>query len=513
MQLRHTAAIRRPHRPGKRDDGMALLLAVLMGVVLIAAGSALLAIQLLSRRSAASASNRDLAEAAAMNGLNRIEAQLNQAGGDDRYLWELPSNAWVDAASPSTAASLRALLNQPCSLLPIDAATLALLQGGSVGGERNDGGVPITSRYRLRSYTKSGSDWVLTVEGFSERGAGSGRIQARSLISRRYQVSNLGVSRAGTWNDWAMLAGRELELGATSLRNGDDSGDGVGLVQLVLEDSTSNRNGFASSSSCDSGVLLGRVGATTGNLSGRIWPTIGQTMPGAGWFESNTVVDKYAATGQERQWQIDDSQSYPSNITDAVVSGSTIRLPQSKLCTGNTANLPCQVGVRSIRLRSRTLLIEAQDRPVILRLNSDGSTIDLANQGKICTVPVGGSSCYSGAPQRLVILGTASDTATGCSDSASLDQSYVSISGNSLPEALVVLPEATFRLSGPASLRGVVWARRICAAAGLKLLTQAGREPVVKLANATWKFPADTTAGRSLTTVRSTSTDPFQSWQ
>ncbi|MFM8525489.1 MAG: hypothetical protein ACKOCM_07710 [Cyanobacteriota bacterium] len=494
---------------------MALLLAVLIGVVLIAPASVLLAVQLLSRRSAASASNRDLAEAAAMNGLNRIEAELNRPGGDHRYLWNLPSSAWPDAASASGGASLRPLLSQPCSFTPIDAATLALLQGGSVGGERNDGGalIPaISSRYRLRNYTKSGADWVLAVEGFSERGAGSGRIQARSLISRRYEVSNLGVSRAGTWDDWAVLAGRELELGSTRILDGGGTGSGPGRVQLVLEDTAANREAFAATNSCDDGTLLARVGSSEVNLQGRIWPTLGQAMPGAGWFESNTVVDRNATTGDIRVWQIDDSQSTPSNFTDAVVSGSTIRLPQSRLCTGNTANLPCQIWIRKIRLRSRTLLVEAQNRPVILRLSDFAGTIDLADQGKICAVAVGSASCYSGAPQQLVILGTAADTATGCNDSTSSDQSVVSISGDSLPEALVVLPEATFRLTGPASLRGLVWAKRVCAAAGLTLRTLAGSEPVIRRANATWRFPLTATAGRTLTRARGTSIDPFQPW-
>ena len=147
---------------------MALMLAVLMGVVLIAAASALLAIQLLSRRSGASASNRDLAEASAQSGLNRIEATLNGNGGDYRYLWEVPSSAWADAASAAGGSTIRPLLSQPCSFKPLDAASLAVLQGGTVGGVRQDGGVPVTARYGLRSYSKSGLDWVLAWKGSAD---------------------------------------------------------------------------------------------------------------------------------------------------------------------------------------------------------------------------------------------------------------------------------------------------------------------------------------------------------
>ena len=485
---------------------MALLLAVLIGVVLIAAASALLAIQLLSRRSGASASNRDLAEAAAMSGLSRIEAQLNDASRDFRYLWEVPSSAWADAASSAGGATIRPLLSQPCSFKAIDATTLAVLRAGAVGGERQDGVVPITSRYNLRSYSKTGLDWLLAVEGLSERGQGSGALHARSLIARRFEVGVLGVPRTGNWEDWAVLAGRELELGSSTVT-------GPGLVQLVLDDTDDNRNSFAPSSSCDSGSLLSRVGASTGNLGGRIWPTLGQTMPGAGWFETNTAIDKMAVTGNERVWQIDDSQTYPTNYADAVVSGNNIILPQSKICQDNSTNLPCQVRIQKIRLRSRSLLVETQSRPVILRLTYAGSTIDVADKGKICAVLVGSTSCATGDPQRLVILGTTPDPATSCSDSTSTDQSYVSISGNSLPEALVVLPEATFRLSGAATLRGLVWANRICASAGLTLLSQGGSDAVIKQANSLWSFPTTATAGRSVIRGRGTSTDPFQPWQ
>lgn len=492
---------------------MALLLAVLIGVVLIGAASALLAVQLLTRRSGTSATNRDLAEAAAMSGLNRIETLLNQPA--NRQLWELPSTAWIEAGSAEGRNAIRPLASQPCSITAIDSNTLALLRGGSIGGERNDAGGTIASRYALRSYSKSGTDWVLTVEGITARDAGQGVVMARSLISRRFEVSPLGVSRIGGWNDWAVLAGRQMELGSTQVLNNSGNGPGVGLVQLVLEDTSANRNSFLASGSCDSSALMARVGATSANLQDRIWPTLGQTMPGAGWFDApdKTVIDKVSTTGAERVWQCDDRYTPPCNFSDVTNSSTTIRMQQSKICTGNTTNRPCQVWIQKIRLRSKTLLIETPARPVILKLSGYSSVIDLAESGRICIVQtVGGSACSQSTPERLVILGSAADTATGCNDSTTLDQSYVSIAGDSLPGALVVLPEATFRLSGPATMRGLVWARRICASPGLNLLSQANSQAVIQRASGTWAIPTTATAGRTLLKVRSTSTDPFQPW-
>ncbi len=499
----------RRQRTQATEQGMALLVAVLIGVVLIGAASALLAVQLLTRRSGTSASNRDLAEAAALSGLSRIEAQLNQSSG--RYLWELPGSAWPEATNAGGSV-IRPLLSQPCGFSPIDAAALAVLQGGPIGAVRTDAGGTIGNRYALRSYARSGSDWVLTVEGITARSGGNGVVLARRLVSRRFEVSSLGVARNGSWDDWAVLAGREMELGGSQILNSAGNGSGPGKVQLLLEDTTANRSGFANASSCDSGSLLARVGSTSANLQDRLWATVGQTMPGAGWFDSNVVVDKSSTTGSERVWQCDDSQSPPCNFSDVTVSGSTIRMAQSKLCTGNSANRPCQIWIQTLKLRTRTLLIETQARPVILKLSSYRGSIDLAESGKICAVNLSSSVCLETTPERLVILGTAADTASSCNDSTSLDQSYVTVTGNSLPAALVVLPDGTFRLSGAATLRGLVWAKRICASAGLSLRTQVNTEPVIQRASSTWAFPATATAGRSLLRARSTSTDPFQPW-
>lgn len=510
MQLRRARRFRGRRQAQPTEQGMALLMAVLIGVVLIGAASALLAVQLLVRRSGSSASNRDLAEAAALNGLSRIEAQLNQSNGG--YLWEVPSTAWADAIH-ANGSTIRPLLSQPCSFSPIDAAALTVLQGGTIGAERTDAGGTISNRYALRSYARSGGNWLLTVEGIAARQSGNGVVVARSLISRRFEV-NPGVASTGRWDDWAVLAGREMELGSSQILNSAGSGSGPGTVQLLLEDTTANRNGFASGSDCDSSALLARVGSTSANLQGRLLPTLGQTMPGAGWFDinnDNIVVDKNTTNGSERYWQCDDSQALPCNFSDATTSGNTIRLPQSKICAGNSTNRPCQVWIQKLKLRSKTLMIETQTRPVVLKLSTYNSFIDLAGTGKLCSVNVSQSTCLA-TPERLVILGSAADTASSCSDTSSLDQSYVSIAGNSLPAALVVLPDATFRLSGPASLRGLVWAKRICASAGLSLLTQVNADPVIQRASTTWAFPKATSAGRSLIRASSTSTDPFQPW-
>ncbi len=62
-----------PIKLARQDqDGMALVLALLMGMVLMAGVSGLLARQLMSRRLSAKESYQQMAESAANNGLNRI---------------------------------------------------------------------------------------------------------------------------------------------------------------------------------------------------------------------------------------------------------------------------------------------------------------------------------------------------------------------------------------------------------------------------------------------------------
>ena len=68
--------------PPQEQEGMALVLALLLGMVMMAGVSGLLARQLMSRRLSAKESYQQMAEAAANNGLNRILGELNNAEPD-----------------------------------------------------------------------------------------------------------------------------------------------------------------------------------------------------------------------------------------------------------------------------------------------------------------------------------------------------------------------------------------------------------------------------------------------
>ena len=69
-------------RVASDQEGMALVLALLLGMVMMAGVTGLLARQLMSRRLSAKESYQQMAEAAANNGLNRILGELNNAEPD-----------------------------------------------------------------------------------------------------------------------------------------------------------------------------------------------------------------------------------------------------------------------------------------------------------------------------------------------------------------------------------------------------------------------------------------------
>jgi hypothetical protein len=63
------------------EKGMTMVIALLMGTVLVAGGTGLMMRQIMARKLGASESYQQMAESAALNGLNRIISDINR---DDR---------------------------------------------------------------------------------------------------------------------------------------------------------------------------------------------------------------------------------------------------------------------------------------------------------------------------------------------------------------------------------------------------------------------------------------------
>ncbi|PTU02014.1 hypothetical protein DBR45_14520 [Pseudomonas sp. HMWF031] len=69
----------------KQEQGVALVLTLMMGALLVGGTSALVLRQIMARKLGASESYQQLAENAAMTGLNRIMGELNNPNGN-QYL-------------------------------------------------------------------------------------------------------------------------------------------------------------------------------------------------------------------------------------------------------------------------------------------------------------------------------------------------------------------------------------------------------------------------------------------
>ena len=123
MSLIHR--LRKRQQAAKQEQGMALAVAMMMGLMLTVASSGLLAKQMMLRRLGAAESYKQLAEMAATSGMNRLLASMNEVdtsegGVDLTYLWELNQNANFSNSDPNQeewdlpVASIRPKLNQPC---------------------------------------------------------------------------------------------------------------------------------------------------------------------------------------------------------------------------------------------------------------------------------------------------------------------------------------------------------------------------------------------------------------
>ena len=78
--LHHKIRTKQSH---KGEEGIALTITLLMGILLITGATGLLIRQLTARKLSASESYQQMAETAATNGFNRILAVLNNASTDD----------------------------------------------------------------------------------------------------------------------------------------------------------------------------------------------------------------------------------------------------------------------------------------------------------------------------------------------------------------------------------------------------------------------------------------------
>ncbi|MDB4654872.1 hypothetical protein OAE53_00725 [bacterium] len=306
----------------KSEEGMTMVIALLMGTVLLAGTTGLMVRQIMARKLGASESYQQMAESAALNGLNRIISDINR---DDRnnytgFLLSLNNSegqwGW---AKPNTddyeLVELCTPVNKYTKAYPAQTETEAPNILISDGNMRNDGGRnDIQVAYRLRSYnttaTAGNGEGTFYIEGIVSRGE---TVMARALLRRSLYVSSK-VAGAG---DWSVMSGHNLRLNDTEI-------NGPGNI-FYLTNTPSNYLATQYASGCGDSALLADVSSTNDELAGKsldnqVWPiNINTTrrgvsgMPPSNLFEKDPVKDTTTSRGKIRMWSFDDSAPAPGD--------------------------------------------------------------------------------------------------------------------------------------------------------------------------------------------------------
>jgi len=544
--------------PPQQDKGMALPIALIIGALLLVASAGLLVKLLLLRTTGAAESYKQLAELASSNGLSRILAKLNNTQTTDiSYLWRLSQDEQLDPVGNPVRQwdlgdpALRPLMEQPCTPLTLTAATKSTLLGGdlSPGGNLRSDGRPdsVGMSYRLRSYSYSPGDSkaTFTLEGYATQGSGSSQnVLARSLLTRVLALKRLVLND----NDWGVIAAKTMVLGPSSI-------SGNGKVLWLLDSAGASRFGVAGA--CNAASLGAALGSSDATTQAKLWPLVGTDFPSPGQFDQLAAIDQVNGTNptQRRVWNIDDKRSttcqgsspgsagatgeaictrgefsatWNSGETAATVKRSggagssitAITLHADNICAGTTGNQPCLIWVESLQLRNgASLSIETSTsqgaRPVILRLLRNQETINLTS-GKLCQADYAANAssplpCSSSPKaENLAIVASNGDNATNCSSATQT----LKFGGNSLPAALVLMPQGTVSISSAATIKGLLWAGNICAAPGIALSTaNTDGSSIIKGFQSTWKWDNSLTFGRTVTRgIRGTGLDLFRRW-
>ena len=536
MKLIRSKPLRSP-TPQKEEQGVTMVLALFMGLVLITGATGLLVRQLAARKLASSESFQQMAENAAINGFNRILGEVNS--DDDRhykgYFLTIRNDAqswgWRDpnsAESPlvelctDTGFSLTA---DPLSDSLADAPPIQLKSvNNSITNQRNDKKDKIQLYYRLRGYVprgngENGDEGTFEIEGIVQRTTDrhdDNSYLARTLLTRSIYIDQR-VAGAG---DWAVMGGYYMRLG-----NANISGAG----KILLDVDATNASSYRSGDGCSNESLLKKVGASTVNfkdrdqLAARIWPVLERGLPTTDLFmvepdplDPDKAKDKMSRTSSDvRVWSFDDSTTPTSSRcgktacvraenssqfqtpSSVQANAETIVIEQGDICPGSSS-FECHMYVEHMNLSNTKILIETggtnSPRPVVIhlelprqnstRITDISGNITLSENSTFCGVNTGSTACNA-KPERFVISAAAGTDNLSCDES----NHVLDFHGNSLPHAIVHLPKGTVRPTANATLHGVIWAQNICTdSVDFTLETSDFNEPVVQKAYTLWKW-------------------------
>ena len=538
------------------EQGMSMVIALMMGMVLTVGVSGLMMRQLMTRKLGAAESYQQMAETAALNGFNRILGELNDNNNESYkgYLYTLDHHEG-DPETPGTEKWGWKAVNQqdfPLKELCTDRsqATQAVPSDGTTQGaplvdltdgetsQRSDGKANIKLQYRMRGYYSPGIDGFgegsFQVEGvvLREGEDSKNNYLARTLLLRSLYIQSI-VAGEG---DWAVLAAQNLDLGDTQIL-----GDGK-----VLLDSNSAAP-YQTATGCLPANLLDNVNASPINtsLESRIIPVLNKGLPPASWWDLGMTSDKRSGSNEVRIWSFDDQNeldcgsivcSRDSNSEAATAhtdlieeDGSVIRLGVNEICQGSGSD--CHIFLEHLNLNSTRLLIEtSSDRPVIVHLEYPGTStvqpsqvgitgsINLSRNSQLCGVNTGDTNCND-EPEQLVVLSSAPKPPgiRSCLVSPETDQYVLKFEGNSLPNAVVHLLPGIVKTGANTYLNGLIWADGICTNSGeFSLITDTKNSSnLIRDINELWGWSQKGFSGFGQTVIRGirgTGLDTFRRW-
>ena len=411
----------------KDEQGIALVMTMLLGATLLAGVSALMVRQLTARKLVASESYRQMAETAANNGLNQILSTLNDNNKENYrgYLLGLSnvedtSNSQNNFSWKKVNTKQSPIFHEICTdtseglpdhpggnnkSWPTDALEEQTIQG--VSSIRDDGKEELHSYYRLRSYKNppksdqlDNGEAKFIIEGFVQRkGMVEGQYLARARLERSLKVEAAVLKKRE--EDWAVLFAHNYKLGETTI-----SGNGMITWAVPESDAEMIRR------DCKTSNLTSRISnKSNAQLQQKIWPVTNQNLQSNSTqtlFELKGNVDRRSSNSQKRLWRIDDTNSWPggrdyrqSVCYDArgviwagryfkicerlddglspIVNNKTVKasynypyiesdivLTQNEFCQNRLGD--CHIYIEHLNLTKTNLYVENDKRPVVLHL-------------------------------------------------------------------------------------------------------------------------------------------------
>ena len=414
-------------RRSKDEQGIALVMTMLLGATLLSGVSALMVRQLMARKLVASESYRQMAETAANNGLNQILSTLNDnnkenyrgyllglsnvedmSNSQNNFLWKkvnTEKSPIFHEICTDTSRGLPAHPGGSNKMWPTDALEEQTIQG--ISSIRDDGKEELHSYYRLRSYKNppksnqlDNGEAKFIIEGMVQRkGMVEGQYLARARLERSLKVEAAVLKKRE--EDWAVLFANNYKLGKTTI-------SGNGLITWGVPDS----DAAMISKDCKTSNLTARISnKSNSQLQQRIWPVTNQSLQSNSTktlFELKGNIDRRSSNSQKRLWRIDDTNSWPggrdyrqSVCYDArgviwagryfkicerlddgsspIVNNKTVKasynypyiesdivLTQNEFCPNRLGE--CHIYIEHLNLTKTNLYVENDKRPVVLHL-------------------------------------------------------------------------------------------------------------------------------------------------